>query len=317
MRIDAMAGDLASLGGALARAEALLEGRDEPFWSGMCLYFASLAAFSAGRVFEADRLIADSVTTFRRSGERWSLFNALLYGGTVHEIRGQLDEAAAWYGEALVQVAALRFRGAEARARVRLASVTEARGDPDTAAQIGEQCVELARELDDGTLLNATRVVLARIGRARGDLGEADVLTDAVLHAPEIRQRDMRITALNERGFVLSVAGRGDAAKALFREVLEMERSSRDARFVATALEGVAGTLPEDDATRAAMLLGAAESARGAPVPGMGADRRYVDGVAARARAAGDQQFERAFAAGRHLSAEEAIELALRDDAPA
>ncbi|MET0902013.1 MAG: hypothetical protein ABWZ52_02130, partial [Acidimicrobiales bacterium] len=284
----------------------------EPFWSGMCHYFASVAAVAAGRIQEAELLIADAVASFRRSGERWSLFNALLHGGTVLELRGRLDEASAWYGEALVHVDPLRFRLAEARARVRLASVFEARGDPDTAALTCGQCLDVARELDDGTLLNTTRVVLARVARARGELGEADDLTDAVLRSPEIRQRDLLVIATNERGFALALAGRPDDALALFREVLRLSRSSRDVRFVATALEGVAGCLPDTDAGGSARLLGAAEAVRGAPVPGIGADRAYVDAVAVRSRAThGDREYERSVEAGRGLTVDAAIDLAL------
>ena len=69
------------------------------------------------------------------------------------------------------------------------------------------QCIDLARELDDGTLLNTTRVVLARVARARGDLDEADALTEAVLRAPESRNRDLLMIATNERGFVLGGGG--------------------------------------------------------------------------------------------------------------
>jgi hypothetical protein len=97
--------------------------------------------------------------------------------------------------------------------------------------------------------------------------------------------------------------------------VLRLSRIGSDVRFVATALEGVAGCLQETEAVRAAMLLGAAERVRGAPVPGTGADRAYVDAVAVRARAAhGDRRYEEALGAGRRLSVDDAIELALRDE---
>ena len=314
VRAHVMAGDLPGMGEPLDEATQLLAGKDEPFWGGMCLYFASVAAVSAGRIEEAEPLIADSIESFRRSGERWSLFNALLHGGTVLEVRGRLDEAASWFGESLVHVGALRFRSAEARARVRLASIAEARGDPDTAALMGSQCIEIARELDDGTLLGTTRVVLARVARARGDLGEADALTAAVLAAPEVRQQDLFIIASNERGFVLALADRREEALALHREVLRRSRSGSDVRFVAPALEGVAGCLADSDAARAARLLGAAESVRGAPAPGIGADRAYVDAASGRARAAlGDQAYADAVAVGRDLSVADAVELALRE----
>jgi predicted ATPase/Flp pilus assembly protein TadD len=315
IRAHVMAGDTPAIAEPLAEATRLVADKDEPFWAGMCLYFASVAAVSAGRVEEAEPLIADAVASFRRSGERWSLFNALLHGGTVFELRGRLDDAATWFGESLVHVGALRFRSAEARARVRLASVSEALGDADTAAVMCSQCIDVARELDDGTLLNTTRVVLARVARARGELREADALTDAVLRAPEIRQRDLFMIATNERGFALALAGRRDEAQVLYGEALQLSRSSGDVRFVATALEGVAGCLPDTDGARSAMLLGAAEAVRGAPVPGIGADRAYVDAVALRARAAlGDRHYEEALEAGRGLSVDDAIELALGDE---
>ena len=146
----------------------ILAGREEPFWEGMCCYFASVGAASAGNVEEAEPLIAEAVACFRRAGERWALFNTLLHGGTVFELRGRLEDAAMWFGESLVHIAPLRFRSAEARARVRLASVSEALGDADTAAQVCTQCFDVAREIGDGTLLNTTRVVRARVARAGG-----------------------------------------------------------------------------------------------------------------------------------------------------
>jgi hypothetical protein len=128
----------------------------------------------------------------------------------------------------------------------------------------------------------------------------------------------MRTIALNERGFALAEAGRRDEALALHREVLRLSTSGADVRFVATALEGVAGGLAGTDASRSAMLLGAAEAVRGAPVPGRGADRAFVDRAGARARAAlGDRRYREGVAAGRGLSAHDAIDLALRDEGPA
>jgi predicted ATPase/DNA-binding SARP family transcriptional activator len=312
VRAHVMAGAMPAVAEPLEEATRLLAGRDEPFWVGMCHYFASVAALSAGRAEDAEPRIAEAVACFRRSGERWSLFNALLHGGTVLELRGRLEEAATWFGESLVHVGALRFRSAEARARVRLASVSEALGDADTAALVCAQCIDIASELDDGTLLNATRVVLARVARARGELGEADALTDAVLRARETRNRDLRMTATNERGFVLALAGRRDDGLALHREALRLSSSSADVTFVATALDGVAGCLPGTEAARSVMLLGAAEAVRGAPVAGTGADRAYVDAVIARARAAlGDARYVEALEAGRGLSVDDAIALAL------
>jgi predicted ATPase len=314
-RVHLMAGDTPASAGPLEEATRLLAGRDEPFWVGLCHYFASVAAFSEGRVDEVEQLIAEAVVCFRRSGERWSLFNALLHGGTVLELRGRLDEAATWFGEALVHVGVLRFRSAEARARVRLASVSEALGDIDRAAELCRQCIEIAGEFGDGTLLNTTRVVLARVARARGQLDEADALTEAVLRSPEIRHHELNMVATNERGAVLAAAGRCDEALSLHREALRRSASSADLRFAATALEGVAGCLVDTEARRATMLVGAAESVRGRPVPGIGADRAHLDRVLARARAAlGDARYDATLQAGRGLTADAAIDMALQGE---
>jgi hypothetical protein len=195
-----------------------------------------------------------------------------------------------------------------------LAGVSEALGDTDTAARVCAQCIDLASELDDGPLLNTTRVVLARVARAHGDVAEADVLSKAVLDAPEARNRDLLMVATNERGFVLAVSGHRDAGLALHREALRLSNPRADVRFVASAVEGVAGYVSDIDVARSAMLLGAAEAVRGAPAPGIGADRAFVDETSARARAApGAARYNSAVAAGRRVSVDEAIALALGD----
>ena len=318
IRVYAMAGDMPAVNEPLAEATRLLAGRDEPFWTGWCSYFASVAAFAAGRVDEAEPLIAEAVAYFHRAGERWALFNALMHAGNVFELYGRLDDAAACFGEALVHAGALRFRSGEGRARVRLAGVSEALGDAGTAAEVCAQCIDVARDLDDGPLLATTRVVLARIARARGDLAQADELSEAALRAPESRNRDLLMVATNERGFVLAARGRRGDGLGLHREALRLSNPSADVRFVATALEGVAGCLPGTEAARSAMLLGAAEAVRGRPVPGIGADRSYVDETIRRLRAAlGEGACGEAVAAGHDLSVEAAIDLALQDERPA
>jgi hypothetical protein len=83
------------------------------------------------------------------------------------------------------------------------------------------------------------------------------------------------------------------------------------------ALEGVACCLRGTETARSAMLLGAAETLRGAPLPGSGADRTCIDETVALLRAAlGDAAYDELVEVGRGLSAGEAIELSLRDERP-
>jgi hypothetical protein len=70
-------------------------------------------------------------------------------------------------------------------------------------------------------------------------------------------------------------------------------------------------------AARAAQLLGAAEALRGPDVVLDAADRATLEGAARAARAAlGDAAYDRAHAAGRALTPEQAIAFALAPQAP-
>ena len=204
-------------------------------------------ALSAGRIEEAEPLIAEAVACFRRSGERWSLLNALLHGGTVLELAAGSTR---------------RRRGSVSRSSTRRAPVPERRGArPGAAGQrvrgarrrrhgrrVCAQCIDLARELDDGTLLNATRVVLARVARARGELDEADALTEACSARRRSATATSRVAA-NERGFALALAGRRDEALALHREVLPLSAraltpASSPPRWTASPAASPPPTLP-------------------------------------------------------------------------
>ena len=97
----------------------------------------------------------------------------------------------------------------------------------------------------------------------------------------------------------------------VYGETLRLSASGADNRFVAMALEGVAECLPDSEAGRSAMLLGAAETLRGVPLPGTGVDRVNMNKTVARLRAAlGDAAYDEAIEGGRRLSVEEAIDLA-------
>ena len=115
--------------------------------------------------------------------------------------------------------------------------------------------------------------------------------------------------------------GRGDARRAegLYRESLGLWREHRDARLAVASLEGLARVaVAHGRPERAARLFGAADGWRAAAGEAVLAHipRQEAERAAARA-ALGASAFEAAWAEGRAMPPEEAVEDALADSAPA
>ena len=112
------------------------------------------------------------------------------------------------------------------------------------------------------------------------------------------------------------IAPTGDVARAaaLDAEALEMRRDLSDRLSMAHSLDSIAGTASRAGLAEAgARLFGASERLReelGAPIPA--SERvRYETGLARTRSAVGDEAYERAWAAGRALSLDDAVAEAL------
>ncbi|MDF3043179.1 MAG: hypothetical protein K0Q71_5885 [Thermomicrobiales bacterium] len=112
------------------------------------------------------------------------------------------------------------------------------------------------------------------------------------------------------------IAPTGDVARAaaLDAEALEIRRDLGDRLSMAHSLDSIAGTASRAGLAEAgARLFGASERLReelGAPIPA--SERvRYETGLARTRSAVGDEAYERAWAAGRALSLDDAVAEAL------
>jgi tetratricopeptide (TPR) repeat protein len=140
------------------------------------------------------------------------------------------------------------------------------------------------------------------------------LLEESLAACREIDFKRIACSALNNLGKVALHQGNWVSAYALFRESLTMKRDFGDRDGSTWSLEGLAGVAAaQGQAERAARLFGAAEAVReaiGAPAPVP--ERVDYEGSKVAVRAAlGEEAFAAAWAAGRALTWEQAVALAL------
>jgi len=185
---------------------------------------------------------------------------------------------------------------------------------------VPEECLELARRL--GQSFDAARIAnnLANLLLQAGDVEGANAVIEAEGIIPTLRSEREPATL----GFALCTVGeikvlRGDVAEseAAFREALQTW--SRDPVMVARAIDGLAiGATRRSRPEQALRLFGAAaalsEETRGGEEAWWG--ERVADAQAAARGALSAARADAAFAAGRRLSREQAMEVALGSEAP-
>jgi len=267
------------LRGELASARALyLQGASLGRDAG-CVIDTPSAIYGAGACaldqldFEAARrLLDEALVQHRRIGNTHEAAVTLWQLGRLALNVNRLEEARALSSESLHIFRALHDPKCGGRAARFHATVLSGMGDEAAALQHAEFAVETFREL--GMPL-AMAISLCTVGCVHAKLGQ------------------------------------GDAARnALFSGLIEQQRADRDTHLP-ELLEAVAAMNP--DAPAAAQLLGSAVAVRERldisllPVDREESERRHAD---VRARLP-DAEFDRAFAAGRALTRDEAIQSAL------
>ncbi len=195
-----------------------------------------------------------------------------------------------------------------------LGRATLAEGDPDRAAGFFREAAEASSELPDTRVLAMSRFNLGYLELAAGDYGAAQTALEAA--------RDGFTAADDRYGIGRSLAAlgsvalhrkRGDEAVLLLRESLGLSRTLGDLDDIAWALELLGVAFAESRDEGAALLLGAAEALReslGGALEGVEL-ALHERGLAALASTADDADTGAAWAAGRRLTADEAVALAL------
>jgi non-specific serine/threonine protein kinase len=194
------------------------------------------------------------------------------------------------------------------------------RGDTAVARQLMEECLAIYRALDDPWGTAWALVDLGQILRHGGERAEAQALTEeALVHVRRSEDIWLLIQTLTALGGLVLEEGETERAASLAAEGLELLRDSGVRWCLPEALELAAGVATtRGRAAVAARLFGASEAVREQTSAVRFIGESAYGGLV---RAAGvrmeERSFRAAWAEGRRLSQDQAIEEALGEVQPA
>jgi predicted ATPase/class 3 adenylate cyclase len=323
------AGLLAETQGDYDRAEALHRealalSRERGDTTGVARALGNLGvvAFDRGDDDQATTFLDESLALAREIGDQFLIATALNDLGSVSYRRGDLDRAELLYQESLSLRRRARSGSEIARSLNNLGAVAFDRGDFDRACQLFAESVGLYRDAGDRWGAAGALIGLATANHLQGDAPRAAVLLAESLSL----FRDVG----DERSAALATLYLADAqrdshdltqAAVHYREVLARFATLDDRDRVAEGLLKLGRVMVrQGEFTSAAKLLGAASNLTPSEEPGSGeaaseiatleADLDTIRG------ALGECAFTTAWDAGRALSLEAAVQVALSSDRP-
>jgi predicted ATPase/DNA-binding SARP family transcriptional activator len=201
-----------------------------------------------------------------------------------------------------------------AGALINLSLVADEMGDNALAQQKAEESLVLFRELNDRYGVSVVLNTLGLIFLKQDDLAQAERCFEEALAIRRADGYEELANPMTGLGRVQTKLGHPMAARAHHASALQLHAAAGDRRGVAVALRDLAQTdYDQGRPERAAQLLGAAEAIReslGAPIPlALRADYNAL--VSVIQANLGESVFTRAWAAGRALTPEQAVALAL------
>jgi non-specific serine/threonine protein kinase len=257
-----------------------------------------------------------SLAIWRHLGDRRGIGNALNNLGIMVREQGDLSGARALSEESL---AILREQG-DRRGMIgplfNLGMVAHDQGDLESAQTRSVEALAIARALGDRSVVAMVLGYLGQVMNAQGKRVAARThLEDSLAILRDLGEQTGTATSLGTLGNMSLDEGDYPEAASYFSESLKIRHALGYLRGVATSLEGLASVIAgQGAALPAARILAAAERLRedvGSPPPPNerpGFDRR----IAALQAAIGDEgAFARAWAEGRAMLLEQAIDLAL------
>ncbi len=238
-------------------------------------------------------------------------------GNLVSAGQGDYASGRAFYEESLAIWRQLGNREGIATLLGNLGFVAYCQGDDASGHAFYEESLAIRREVGDKWGIALSLNNLGSVACRKGNYEKANVLFKESLALWQ-ELGDQQNIAMVLTGLGLAACGQGDyaLARAFLRDGLAIRRSVRASLSIPESIEGLAGlAVARRDEKRAANLFGAAEALRdriGAPLPYP--DRAWYDRqvTATRARL-GDDAFAAAWAEGRAMTQEEAINEAAED----
>jgi predicted ATPase/DNA-binding CsgD family transcriptional regulator len=230
--------------------------------------------------------------------------------------RGDYVLAAAFVEKGLPLCRELGDKESNGQFLLYLGNIASAQGDYERATALFDECLHVAQELGDGWLYGVTLGRLGRMARYQGDDERAAAFhAQGLVALRALGNKFATAYALNRCSRDVALAQRRyDEAVPLFKESLLLSREARSRWRSEECLEGLAQVASaRGQYEHAARLFGAAEAQR--EIVGQRyepADQASHEQWVAPARAAlGDTTFSAAWADGRVMTLEQAVEYAL------
>jgi predicted ATPase/DNA-binding CsgD family transcriptional regulator len=201
-----------------------------------------------------------------------------------------------------------------------LAMASDDRGDYEQAEEFYAEGLSLARKSDSAHDRLHLLLSWGWSSLVQGDLQQATRLIEEVVELARERGRGfmgMLPRALDTLGWATLLGGEPQQAKAQFEENLALSKGLDDKATITTSLEGLACVAGANgEALRAARIFGAAEALMEATGFGfLPQENAMVEPYRAHARSRlGEAGWDEAFAEGRTMSMEAAIEYALSEE---
>ena len=268
-------------------------------------------AFAQGEFGRASALHEAAVDASRALADERLLAYSLCYLGTVARHRGAVEQAAAALRESLALYRTLGDSWGVARVLRNLSLVAQDQGD-DRAVILGEESVALLRTHANKQGLAHALQTLGLVAWRRGEYRRAGAVCEESLAIfRELRVPQGVAMASCALGLVAWRLGDQRRATSLLTEGLTQAWTVGDREWIGVALNYLASVAcDQHDYRRAARLLAATEaiwSALGAaPWPTSRADHERA--VRAARSALGEDEFQAAWAEGRVMTLEQAVE---------
>jgi len=304
----------------------------------------------------AQMLLDESLRYARRAGDHGAEARALTNLATIAAEQGRYEDALSLYEKSVPIFRDCQAMSNAAAALYNIGITKLYLGNDEEAERFLEESLQLSRAMAFGVGIGRSLTPLATIMRQRGDLEQAKmVMKESVSYLSESDDVSFKAQMLIEMGTIEEACGDYPAALGRFREALRLKFDRHEERGAREAMEGVAwvcavanGAAPEYNGAAPEYIV--ADQDSGTWRSGLRADRlarqqaleyavqllaasdgqvtagrqprhpnqkaRYDTRMRALRAALSNDVLTRCWAAGQHLTREEAINLAL-NGAPA
>jgi tetratricopeptide (TPR) repeat protein len=278
----------------------------------MCAFFS----MSLGRLDDVTRWCAEGLAGFEALGDRWGTALACAGQAELAMLDGDHARAIAALERAVELSRALTDWEDTAQIYATLAKSRSRMGDYDGALAEMARAQQAGREQGESESDLWISYIQAELAWLRGDLAECARISSELDAQMATKGSPMiwsfRAQAINREALASIRTGNITGGRARLAEALRLAADSQDLAAVAIVVDGIAAAMlwtgtSRSGAERAAVLLGAAHSMRGA------FDHSSLDAPEARDTASkrlGSADFDAAYQRGRSLSREKALALA-------